>query len=893
MMTDHRADPDRLLKKIRMEDNQPGRGKLKIFFGYAAGVGKTYAMLQTARELKERGVDVVCGYVELHDRPETLELMEGLECIAHRPAPHSTRGEFDLDAALKRAPDVLLVDELAHTNAEGSRHAKRSADVKELLAAGINVITTVNVQHLESLNDIVAGITGVTVRERIPDELFDRADQVELVDIEPEELIQRFREGKVYNGEQAERALQSFFTLHNLVALREIALRRTADRVNRISESTRNGSDEFYTEEHILVCLSPAPTNPRIIRTAARMADAFQGKLTALYIGSLDDPDLTEADKKALGENIRLAESLGAETESIQGDDIAFQIAEYARLSGVSKIVLGRSQSHSGRWHFHSGTLTERIAECAPNMDVYIIPERTDRKIVKTKHKQGNWWSTKDLIISILVLMLASVVGWGFYELGFSNTNIIVVYILGVLVTAMLTEHRAYSLAASVASVLVFNFLFTEPRFTFNTYESGYQTTYVIVMITALLSSSLVVRVKRQAELSAKTAYRTRILFDASQLIGAQKDSAKIAEVSCIQLSKLLGRPVVYYNLENGLLGEPVQYGDGTPDQELATENEKGVAAWAAKNNKRAGATTDTLGSAKCLYLSIRVGDEVFGVAGVAARNDPLEPFEYSTMLSILGECALALKNVKAVKEREEAAAAAKNEKMRANLLRSISHDLRTPLTSISGSAGILLNDMSDLNGPQQRELLSDIYNDSLWLIDLVENLLSVTRLESGPSALSFTTELEEELITEALSHINKRTAHHHIIFEPPEDLCFVQVDARMFMQVVVNLVDNAVKYTPDGSDIRLRVKKSGENTVMTVSDFGPGIPDEQKEKVFDLYYTGESASADSRRGVGLGLALCRTILTAHNGTITVSDNVPQGAVFTVTLPCKEVDVHE
>lgn len=484
-MDEYRTDPEKLLQKIKKENGTPGRGHLKIFFGYAAGVGKTYAMLKAAHAAKRRGVDVVVGYVEPHMRPQTTVLLNGLEQIPALEAEHKgiKLREFDLDQAMKRAPQLILVDELAHTNAESCRHSKRYQDVEELLTAGIDVYTTVNVQHIESLNDMVASITGISVRERVPDHLFDEAAQVELVDIEPEELIERLNEGKIYRDAQARRALGNFFSVENLTALREIALRRCADRVNKISEKVKpTGGSDYFTDEHILVCLSSSPTNAKIIRTAARMADAFKGGFTALFVETPAFAAIDDEDKGRLRANIRLAQQLGAAIETVYGEDIALQIAEFARLSGVSKIVLGRS-SASRKYFFGKPSLTERLTAAAPNLDIYIIPDKETRSYrPKRPRKRRIQFSVFDLLKSILVLALCTGIGFLFDWLGFSEANIITIYILGVLATAVATTGRVYSLVLSVASVLVFNFFFTDPRLTFQAYDSGYPVTFFVMV---------------------------------------------------------------------------------------------------------------------------------------------------------------------------------------------------------------------------------------------------------------------------------------------------------------------------------------------------------------------------------------------------------------------------
>ena len=900
-MDETRQSPEQFLREIEEEEHTQKRGHLKIFFGYAAGVGKTYAMLKAAHAAKHRGVDVTAGYIEPHARPKTRALLEGLECLPNLAVEHSgiSLSEFDLDAALARKPQLILVDELAHTNAPVCRHSKRYQDIEELLCAGIDVYTTVNVQHIESLNDTVASITGIMVRERIPDSVFDNASQVELVDIEPQELIERMKAGEVYGPAEAKQATDNFFTVENLTALREIALRRCADRVNLLTENARIKShSDYHTDEHILVCLSSSPSNSKIIRTAARMASAFRGTFTALFVETPDFSVMPEEDRKRLKSNIRLAGQLGAKIETVYGADVPYQIAEFARLSGVSKIVIGRS-SATRKNMFSKPTLTERLIAAAPSLDIHIIPDSEGSALGyrrrKAPGKIGIVMSVSDILKSIAMLVLASCIGMLFQHLGFDEANIITVYVLGVLITSVITTHRIYSLISSIVSVLVFNFLFTDPKFTLHAYDKGYPVTFAIMFFAALLTGTLAIRLKNHAKQAAQAAYRTKVLFDTNQLLQQAKDKNEIVSATAGQLIKLLKKDIVFYMSEKDTLAEPRIFTaeDRAADGSIVSENEKAVALWVLKNNKHAGATTETLSSARCLYLAVRVNSRVYGVVGIVVDERPLDTFENSILLSILGECALSLENEKNAREKEEAAILAKNEQLRANLLRAISHDLRTPLTSISGNASNLLSNGDSFDDSTKKQLYADIYDDSMWLINLVENLLSVTRIEEGRLNLHITEDLLDDVISEALRHINRQSSEHNITVQTGEDFLFAKMDSKLMVQVIINLVDNAVKYTPKGSNIVITTKKQGANAVVSVADNGDGIPDEMKDRVFDMFYSGANKVADSRRSLGLGLSLCKSIVNAHGGTIEVSDNKPHGTVFTVTLPCGEVQIHE
>ena len=492
------------------------------------------------------------------------------------------------------------------------------------------------------------------------------------------------------------------------------------------------------------------------------------------------------------------------------------------------------------------------------------------------------------------MLLIATLIGYIFYSLGFTEANIIAVYIFGVLITSIITTNRLCSLATSFVSVLVFNFFFTIPRFTFHFYDPDYLVTFTIMFMVAILTGSLATKLKDNAKQSARAAFRTKILFETNQLFQKETDEQSILNATAEQLIKLLKRDLAIYPSEGKNLADPVIYRVGDGDTyDLTSENEKAVAAWVFRNNKHAGATTDTLSNARCRYLAVRVNQQVYGVVGIAMDEVPLDSFENSVLLSILGECALALENVKNAKEKEEAAILAKNEQLRANLLRAISHDLRTPLTSISGSASNLLTNYEKMDDAIRVQTFTDIYDDSMWLINLVENLLAVTRIEGDRVNLTKSVELMDEVITEALRHINRKSKEHIIRTSFSQDFLLAHIDAKLVVQVIINLVDNAIKYTPAGSTIEIYTDKKDPWIVVSVSDDGPGIPDDQKSRIFEMFYSGTNKIADSRRSLGLGLSLCKSIVTAHGGTISISDNQPKGATFTFTLPAGEVELNE
>lgn len=853
-------------------------------------------MLKAAHRAKDQGVDVAVGYVEKHTRPDTLALLDGLEQLPTLKVEYKgiVLNEFDLDAALKRRPQLLLVDELAHSNAAGCRHTKRYQDVEELLRAGIDVYTTVNVQHLESLNDLVASITQVAVNERIPDSVFDSADQVELVDIEPDDLILRLQTGKVYQRNQASRALNHFFTKDNLVALREIALRRTADRLSRNAQRTGNET-AAKAGEHILICLSSSPSNAKVIRTAARMAEAFHSSFTALFVETTETKELKGENLKRLRGNLRLAEQLGAQIATVYGDDPAVQIAEYAKVSGITKIVLGRT-NHKSTVFLKSKTLVDKLTKLAGDIDVYIIPDTQPlyKKKLSFIHIEDHKFRWTDLMKVVLITAAATGISFCFYTLGLREANIITVYILGVLLTAIWTNGHLYGALASLLSVVSFNFFFTVPRFTLAANDPDYPVTFLIMLVASVISNTLATRVKKQARQSAQKAYYMELLINSNQKLQQGRDEQEIIQIAAEQVSALLDRPVLYALAMKGqeLSFQVSPQSEANKQLSAMTPEEKGVADWVIKNNKHAGATTNTLSHAHNLYLSVRGNQEVMGVIGVPAKYyPPLEVFEKNLMISILNECGLILERRRLRDEKQKIALETQRERLRSNLLRAISHDLRTPLTSISGNAGVLMEKSIALTEEKKQEIYASIYDDSMWLVDLTENLLSITRIENGTMHLQMNAELIDDVLREAIAHVDRQAARHHIQVNLEDDLLMAKMDARLIVQVVINIINNAIKYTPEGSHICISAEKEDRMVCIHIADNGPGISDEAKVHLFDMFYTAGIGKADSRRGLGLGLSLCQSIVEAHGGEIFVENNKPHGAVFSFTLPLEEVNL--
>ena len=656
--------------------------------------------------------------------------------------------------------------------------------------------------------------------------------------------------------------------------------------------SLRIEEDNKKTDEHILVCLSAAPSNQKIVDTAAKMANALQARFTALYVQTGTKSEAL--DKEKLEEHIRYAEMLGAEIVMTHGENIPVQIAEYARLSNVTKIVIG--QSNARRNHFFGKvTLTEKLIEIVPDIDIHIIPDA-----VKTRSYQKRpftWYvekpSAKDYFLTVFIFAVCTFIGLLFQKLNFTDTNIVTIYILGVLVTSIVTDGYLCSVAGSFLSVVLFCFFLTEPRMSFQTYAVGYPVTFLIMLISSVLTGALAAKLKTHAKLSAQLAFRTQVLFDTDRLMQKAKGETEILDVTCTQLIRLLNRNITAYVVENGALsGGKLFSGEKENTEDFLTSEEQQTARWAYENRQRAGASTQHFSQAKCLYLAIRSGNNVYGVIGIPLQKETLDSFEYSILLSVINECALAMENAQNAMEKEKNAVLAKNEQLRADLLRAISHDLRTPLCSISGNADMLISNSDRLDKATKHQIYTDIYDDSEWLIGVVENLLSITRLNDGRLKFKFTDQLLDEVIAESLRHISRKHDDYKIVADC-EELVLVRMDVRLIIQVLVNLIDNAIKYTPPGSVICIRGIKTDGKAQISVEDNGPGIPEEMKPHIFEMFYTGKTTVADSHRSLGLGLALCHSIIEAHNGTLILTDHAPHGCNFIFTLPLSEVTLNE
>lgn len=899
-----RRDPDDLLRRIKQDEQSDDEtaGRLKIFFGYAAGVGKTYAMLEAAHDAAAQGFDIVVGYVEPHQRPATLALLDGLECIPAKQVNHRgvVLGEFDLDAALARHPQIVIVDELAHTNADNSRHKKRYQDVEELLRAGINVYTTMNVQHLESLNDKVAAITQVPVRERVPDRIFDQAASVELIDIEPDDLIERLNAGKIYRSDAAARALANFFSRKNLAALREIALRRTADRLNRNPRAAGLdvGEGQCGAGEDVLLFVSDRPGDVRAIRTAANMAQAFHGNLTALVVEpTCDGRPFGDEEERRIRANVALAEELGAHVVTVQGDDAAVQIAQYAPAAGIERVVMG-SAGNARRFFGCGETFAARLMRLAPGLTVSVVPERdASRKVAASAQSPILRFSLRDVCLALGATILSCAVAVPLFQAGLATSVVPMLFLLSILVVARFADTVTYSLAAALLGMFAYNFFFTYPRFTFMANGLSYPLIFACLALGGFVMSLLTVRMKTQAAASARRAYRTEVLIDTSRRLRRATTVEQCREIAADQAIKLLERPVAVYDVDTqARLGDPVLFGrvlagaSGGVLVDMASEKERAVAAWVAVNDERAGATTDTLADSSCLYLPIHGKDRVHGVAAIAiADGGEVEPFEKNLLVAILEEAGQTMERIRLFQETQAMKVKAETESLRSNLLRSVSHDLRTPLTSISGNAEVLLENAGRLDADWLNHLYRDIRDDSLWLVELVENLLAVTRAEEGRLDLHIQPEVVSDAVEEAVRHCERHAQGHEITADCGDEPLLADMDAALIVQVLVNLIGNAVNYTPQGCRIAISVHKHASGVRVDVADDGSGIPDSQKGHIFDMFYNGSHERGDHRRGMGLGLALCKSIVEAHGGRIGVRDAHPHGCIFWFTLPATDM----
>lgn len=885
-MTDLRPDPDLLLSRVESELARQRRGQLRIFFGYAAGVGKTYAMLLEAQRRKAAGVDVVVGYVEPHGRQETEALLAGLPTLPYRVVPYRDLQlrEFDLDAALARRPQLVLVDELAHTNADGLRHAKRWQDVEELLAAGIDVYTTLNVQHIESLNDIVAQITGTQVRETLPDDVFDRADEIELIDIAPEQLAERLQAGKVYLPAQAQRALQSFFQRSNLVALREISLRRSADRVNadvRTERATRGERMTWPTTEKLLVCVSPSPQSAKLIRTAKRMASALRAEWLAVHVDT--SPTLPAAAQFQLVNNLRLAEQLGAETVSLAGRSAAEEIVNYARDRNVTKIIAGKTDTP--RWRaMLFGSFLDSLLRLSGEIDVYVIrgQHTPDESLKATTVDAPVAFDWRPFAWTSLIIGLSALISAGMFWVELAEANIAMTLLLGVVISAA-GFGRWPGIYASVVSVLLFDFCFVPPQLTFVVSDAQYLITFAVMLGISLAISTLTARIRGQVIAARRQQRRAETLYRLSKQLAAVSGSEFLTNLAAGQIAELfLGQVLVYLRDELGQLQLRVGYKTEFGQQ----PNSLGVAQWVLANEQTAGLGTPTLPQAHGMFIPLIGTQAALGVLAIQPDDRELLrlPEQRQMLEACAGQLALALERDAIALEASQVLLQAETERLRSSLLSSVSHDLRTPLASIAGASSTLLAAKTD---GTQRDLLQSIYDESHRLSRLVDNLLEMTKIEADGLKLRKQWEVVEEIIGAALQRLDPSLAGRAITTDLPADLPMVEIDGLLIEQVLVNLLDNALKYTPPSSPLEIRARHDGRRLTLTLRDHGPGIPPGDERRVFEKFYRCSSTSdnATQRRGSGLGLAICKAIVDTHGGEIRAENAPGGGALFTIALP--------
>jgi two-component system sensor histidine kinase KdpD len=883
-MSERRPDPDALLARVLEEEARRTRGKLKIFFGAAAGVGKTYAMLEAAREQRAHGVDVVLGWVETHGRAETEALLEGLERLPPRPVAYrgTSLPEFDLDAALARRPTLLLIDELAHTNAPGSRHAKRWQDAKELQQAGIDVYTTVNVQHLDSLNDVVAQITGVVVQETLPDSILEEADEVELIDLPPEDLLQRLREGKVYLPQQAEHAIRSFFRKGNLTALRELALRRTADRVDAQMEAYRREHaipTTWPVAERILVCVSPSPFSARLVRATRRMAAGLRAEWIAAYIETPASLRLPQADRDRILDTLRLAEQLGGETVTLSGPRVSEELLRYARARNVSKIVVGKPGR--SRWReLLAGSVVNELVRGSGDVDVYVMTgEREPARpaVRRTEEGPGNWG---EYVWSAAAVGVATGVAWLIFP-HFALANLIMVYLLAVVAVAMRLG-RGPSILASLLSVAAFDFFFVPPYLTFAVSDTQYLITFGVMLAVAIVLSTLTVQVRQQAETASQRERRTAALYAMSRELASARGVESLAMVARRHVGELFGSQVVV--LLPDATGRLADTGSRPASFEIDT-NEQAVSRWVYEHRQMAGLGTATLPGAKALYLPLVASGGVLGVLGVQP-SDPrafAAPEQLHLLEVLADQTALAIERATLADQAQQAQVEVETERLRNTLLSSVSHDLRTPLAVITGAASSLLAGGDRVDPKTREELIQTIQEESERLSRFVHNLLDMTRLEAGGVVLRREWHPLEEVVGAALARLEGRLRGRAVTTRLPEDLPLVPLDGVLIEQVFANLLDNALKYTPAGSPVEITAWASPGTVTVEVADRGPGFAPGDEERVFEKFYRGRASGA--RRGVGLGLPICRAIVEAHGGRMEAANRADGGAAFRFTLP--------
>lgn len=877
---ENRPDPDALLKQVQSEGTS--RGKLKIFLGYAAGVGKTYAMLEAAHQRKEEGVDVVIGYVETHGRVETEKLVAGLEVLPRKQVKYHniTLSELDVDAVLKRRPALVLVDELAHTNAPGSRHPKRYQDVEEILDAGIDVYTTLNIQHLESLNDVVTQVTGVIVRETIPDRVIDEADAIEVIDLPPDELLTRLREGKVYIPEQAARAIRKFFREGNLTALREMSLRRAAERVDdqmRSYMQTRAIPGPWAASERLMVCISPSPLAEKLVRNTRRLADELNAEWFAVYVEVASKPENNPVNRERIGRTLQLAEELGAKSFTLVGRSVHEAVLDFARKNNITKIVVGKPLKP--RWQeMWRGSIVDQLIYAGGNIDVYVISAATEprKKIVPE-----TWQPHRPLgryLLSLGLVALSTLLSY-VVRGNLEPANLVMLYLASVVVSAAFLG-RGPSLLAAVASVLAFDLFLVPPYLTFAVSDTQYVITFAALFVLSLIISSLTARVREQAESAIRREAQTSALYNLVRDLTSTTDLKQVTESIALHLSRAFDCDVAIFLPENKQLRTFASSPNYEPD-----ENELAIAAWAFEHREPAGRGTDTLPAASLHCLPLKTANNIIGVLGIRPKDARifLTPEQRQTLSAFANQAALAIERVRLAEQARQTELLQATEKLQTALLNSISHDLRTPLVAIMGALTSLDEQDESLDDEYRRSLVSTAREEADRLNRLVNNLLSMTRIESGAIKLHYEPGDIQDVIGTALEQLGSRVAEHEIKVSVPDDFPLVPMDFTLMVQVVVNLLDNAVKYSPKGSTIEVSASLLDDKACLQIADRGVGIPPEDLPRVFDKFYRVQRPESVS--GTGLGLSICKGIVEAHHGNIYVRNRDGGGTVVSVELP--------
>jgi len=877
-VTNTRPDPDALLQKLQVEEQRERRGRLKLFLGASAGVGKTYAMLSEAQQLLSRKVDVVVGIIETHGRPDTERMAVDIPVIGQRPIEYRgvTLRELDIDSVIARRPTLVLIDELAHTNAPGSRHIKRWQDVDEILEAGISVYTALNIQHMESLNDVVAQITGVQVRETVPDAFVQKADEIELIDISPDELRDRLREGKVYVPTQIDVALEGFFRKGNLIALRELALRTAADQVDNQMQLYRR--DEgiravWATRQRVLVCIAPNRLGGKVVRTAARVGKTSHSELLALYVESDRQARRPPEERGKAEEALRLAEEMGIETARRSGHDIVGEILAYAASKNVSLIVVGKPIKQRWKEILH-GSVVDELVRRSGDINVYVISEETaDRPARRFIPRIAPVIEDKpaDYVLAVVAALLASAANAAIYG-RLPSENVVMFYLLGITFTAFRTGTRP-ALACSLISVACYDFLFVPPRFQFSVTDAAYIPTFAVMLGVGLLIATLTQRLKGEALHSVARERRTSALYEVTRAMAKSRGRQEIADAAADRIRD-------DFHVDVAVLA-PNERGRLTPLTRSRSHFENDhqewpVAQWAFDNGKFAGSTTETLPSAKGLYLPL-ISGSTLGVLAVKplVDDDELDPALRGLMQTFANGLAVALERAQLARESHKARLEAESEKLRNALLSSVSHDIRSPLTAIAGAASSLREHRGDPD-----VLAETIYNESERLNRHVRNLLDMTRLESGTVKPNLDWNNVEELVGGALARTESILANHQVETDLAPDLPLIRVDGPLIEQALVNLLENAGRHTPPGTSVLVAARPEGPNLAIRVIDNGPGISEDIATHVFDKFESFDP----SRQGFGLGLPIVRAILRIHDGEAKLESSAP-GATFLLLIP--------